>query len=146
MTLEEELAHISSYLEIEKARFGERLTVNQEIDPALLSLQIPVFTLQPLIENAIKHGVADLLEYGQVWVRAYRQQGLVVIEVEDNAGNYTKPIDTQGLGMRLVDQRIKNVYGNEYGLTVDCEPQQKTLVQVRLPLSEELINDSCVNH
>ncbi len=146
VTLEEELAHISSYLEIEKARFGERLRVNQDIDSALLGLQIPVFTLQPLIENAIKHGVADLLDQGQIWVRAYHQDGLVVIEVEDNAGNYSKPNDTQGLGMRLVDQRIKNIYGSEFGLTVDCEPQQKTLVQVKFPLNEELANDSCFNH
>ncbi|MEA3363204.1 MAG: sensor histidine kinase [Thermodesulfobacteriota bacterium] len=146
VTLEEELVHISSYLEIEKARFGERLTVNQEIDPTLLTLQIPVFTLQPLIENAIKHGVADLLDHGQVWIRAYRKQGLVLIEVEDNAGNYCKPMDTQGLGMRLVDQRIKNIYGDEFGLTVDCEPQRKTLVQLKLPASEELKNDSCINH
>ncbi|MFK5925693.1 MAG: sensor histidine kinase [Desulfuromusa sp.] len=145
VTLEEELAHISSYLKIEKARFGERLTVNEEIDPALLSLQLPVFTLQPLIENAIKHGVADLLDHGQVWIRAYHDEGLVVIEVEDNAGNYTKQIDTQGLGMRLVDQRIKNIYGSEFGLTVDCEPQQKTLVQVKFPLDKEQAHDSCIN-
>ncbi len=137
VTLREELAHIGSYLEIEKARFGERLTVDQEIDPMLLDLKIPIFTLQPLIENAIKHGIADLLDQGQIWVRAYRQQGVVVIEVEDNAGSYCKPIDGQGLGMRLVDQRIKNVYGSEFGLTVDCEPQKKTLVQVKLPLRDD---------
>ena len=146
VTLEEELVHISSYLEIEQARFGERLSVYQEIDPNLLGLQIPVFTLQPLIENAIKHGVAHLLDYGQVWVRAYHAEGLVVIEVEDNAGNYHQPVDSQGLGMRLVDQRIKNIYGSGYGLTVDCKPHQKTLVQVKFPLSEGLANDSCVNH
>ena len=146
VTLEEELAHINSYLEIEKARFGERLTVNQEIDPDLLGLNLPIFTLQPLIENAIKHGVADLLDQGQIWVRVYRHKGLVVIEVEDNAGNYRKPLDSQGLGMRLVDQRIKNVYGSEFGLTVACDPQQKTLVQVKFPLVEELANDSCINH
>ncbi len=146
VTLEQELAHISAYLEIEKARFGERLTVNQEIDPDLLNLQIPVFTLQPLIENAIKHGIADLLDHGQILVRVYRQQEIIYIEVEDNAGSYCEQLDTQGLGMRLVDQRIKNIYGSEFGLTVDCEPQQKTLVQVKLPLSQELVNDSCVNH
>jgi len=146
VTLEQELAHISAYLEIEKARFGERLSVVQEIDPDLLNLQIPVFTLQPLIENAIKHGIADLLDQGQIWVRVYRQQETIYIEVEDNAGSYCEQLDTHGLGMRLVDQRIKNIYGSEFGLTVDCEPQQKTLVQVKLPLSQELVNDSCVNH
>ena len=146
VTLEEELVHINSYLEIEQARFGDRLSVYKEIDPHLLGLQIPVFTLQPLIENAIKHGVAHLLDHGQVWVRAYHAEGLVVIEVEDNAGNYHKPVDSQGLGMRLVDQRIKNIYGDGYGLTINCEPHQNTLVQVKFPLSEGLADDSCVNH
>ena len=146
VTLEEELTHINSYLEIEKARFGERLSIHQEVDPGLLSLLIPVFTLQPLIENAIKHGVAHLLDHGQVWVRAYQQDDSVVIEVEDNAGNYKKPIDAQGLGMRLVDQRIKNIYGKQFGLTVECQPQQKTVVQIKFPLDREIVNDSCVNH
>jgi len=50
------------------------------------------------------------------------------------------------LGMRLVDQRIKNVYGSEFGLTVEYDPQQKTLVQVKLPIEKELANDSCINH
>jgi len=133
VTLEEELDHIRAYLEIEKARFGERLTVHQDIDPSLFTLQIPAFTLQPLIENAIKHGIADLLVDGQIWIRGYRQKTLIVIEVEDNAGSYCKPLDSQGLGMQLVDRRIKIIYGNEYGLSIDCEPQIKTLVQVKLP-------------
>ena len=66
--------------------------------------------------------------------------------MEDNAGNYGPPIDSQGLGMRLVDQRIKNVYGSEFGLTVEYDPQQKTLVQVKLPTEKELANDPCINH
>lgn len=146
MTLEEELAHIGAYLEIEKARFGERLTVQQEIDPDLMRLQIPVFTLQPLVENAIKHGVAELLDQGRIWIRAYRLQNLAIIEVEDNAGSFCKPLDSQGLGMRLVEQRIKNVYGNDYGLNVDCLPDEKTLVRVSIPFDRELTHDSCVNH
>lgn len=146
VTLEEELDHIGSYLEIEKARFGERLTVNRDIDPALLNLRIPVFTLQPLIENAIKHGIADLLDDGQIWVRVYCREDLIVIEVEDNAGAYRDPSDSHGLGMRLVDQRIKNIYGSEFGLTVHCEPQHKTLVRVELPVVGDLVNDSCANY
>ncbi|SEA60384.1 two-component system, LytT family, sensor kinase [Desulfuromusa kysingii] len=146
VTLEEELAHIGSYLEIEKARFGERLFVYQQIDPVLLNLQIPVFTLQPLIENAIKHGVAHLLDHGKVWVRAYCETGFVIIEVEDNAGNYRPPIEPQGLGMRLVDRRIKNIYGQEFGLTVACVPHEKTLVQIKFPLDKEILDDSGANH
>ena len=144
--LEEELAHIGAYLEIEKARFGERLSVDLEIDPQLQCLQVPSFTLQPLIENAIKHGVATLLDQGRIRVRVYRRGGLALIEVEDNAGCYCKPLESQGLGMQLVDKRVKNRYGNEYGLTVDCLPQEKTLVVVSIPLPKELTNDSDSDH
>lgn len=146
VTLEEELAHIRAYLEIEQARFGDRLTVKQEIDPDLQSLQVPAFTLQPLIENAIKHGVASLLEQGRIWVRAYKVENLVVIEVEDNAGCYCKPLESQGLGMRLVDKRIKNIHGNEYGLSVDCVPQEKTLVTVTIPVASGVADDSRFDH
>jgi two-component system LytT family sensor kinase len=69
-TLEEELDHVNSYLKIEKARFEDRLTVEMDIDPSLLGLKIPTFTLQPLIENAIKHGISNMLEPGVTRIRA----------------------------------------------------------------------------
>jgi two-component system LytT family sensor kinase len=61
-TLEEEIEHVSAYLEIEKARFRERLCVEFDLDPSLLNMKLPTFTLQPLIENAIKHGLSETIE------------------------------------------------------------------------------------
>ncbi|HZZ84104.1 MAG TPA: sensor histidine kinase [Anaeromyxobacteraceae bacterium] len=133
-TLEEELAHVRSYLEIEKARFPDRLAVETEIDASLLQLRMPTFTLQPLVENAIKHGLSRSPNPGRATIRAYRQDGTVLIDVEDDAGTYVQRDWRQtGLGMKIVDKRIKNLLGENYGVTVHCVPQELTRVTVRLP-------------
>ncbi|WP_020677729.1 sensor histidine kinase [Geopsychrobacter electrodiphilus] len=132
-TLEEELAHVSSYLKIEEARFGERLQVAIDVPPELLCQRLPVFTLQPLIENAIKHGIAELLDNGLVQIKARRTGTRAIIEIIDNAGAYREPLDTEGLGMKLVNKRIKNSFGADFGLEIDCTPGLKTCARVSIP-------------
>lgn len=133
-TLEEELAHVNSYLTIEKARFEDRLTVETDIDPSLLSLTLPAFTLQPLMENAIKHGIANMLEPGVAKIRAFRDDGVAIIEIEDNAGAFCENGNENGLGIKIVDRRIKLVMGVNYGATVSCVPSEFTRVTIRIPL------------
>jgi two-component system LytT family sensor kinase len=131
-TLAEELEHVGSYLEIEKARFQERLLVETEVDESLLGLRLPTFTLQPLIENAIKHGVSKV-DRGTARIRAYRRDGRAVLEIEDDAGTYAENPDGGGLGMKIVDQRIKHLLGADYGVSVTCVPDELTRVTVVLP-------------
>ncbi|WP_413113763.1 LytS/YhcK type 5TM receptor domain-containing protein [Thaumasiovibrio sp. DFM-14] len=136
ITLKEELEHVQSYMKIELARFSDRLSLNMEIDPRLENMVIPTFTLQPLVENAIKHGTAHLLENGKVDILACITAEGVLLQVEDNAGNYKdQPWNTAGLGTRIVDKRIKNLFGDEYGLTMSCQPHQWTRASVLLPHS-----------
>src|SRR3990172_6715938 len=132
-TLEEELAHVGAYLEIEKARFEGRLTVETDVDPALLRIRMPSFTLQPLVENAFKHGLSAVLTDGRAIIRAYRADGAALVEIEDNAGTWAEPAEKAGLGMQLVDKRVKNLYGEPYGLSVTCVPREMTRGTVRLP-------------
>lgn len=132
-TLEEELDHVKSYLKIEEARFEDRLEVEMDIDPTLLHLKIPTFTLQPLIENAIKHGISNMLEKGVAKIRAYRKDDLVFIEIEDNAGAYCSDGITDGHGIRIVDKRIKFLLGANFGTTVACVPHEMTRVTVKIP-------------
>jgi two-component system, LytTR family, sensor kinase len=133
-TLQEELEHVGSYLEIEKARFGDRLVVETDVDPSLLGLRLPTFTLQPLIENAIRHGISTTLSQGRARIRAYPSGGDVLIDIEDNAGAYVdRGPKHNGLGMKIVDKRIKNLLGDAYGVTVECVPQELTRVRVRVP-------------
>lgn len=135
-TLEDELNHVNSYLVIEKARFEDRLNLEMDIDPDLLYAKIPVFTLQPLIENAIKHGISNMMEPGIIKVVAKREGEDIVISIEDNAGCYVEN-NNHGLGMGIVEKRIKNICGVEYGVEVACIPDESTLVTVKLPWKRE---------
>jgi two-component system LytT family sensor kinase len=135
-TLEEELAHINSYLEIEKARFEGRFLVETDVDPALLTLKIPTFTLQPLIENAIKHGISHMLEPGIARIRAQRDTNMALIEIEDNAGTFCENGTHDGLGIRIVDRRLKSFIGPNCGAVVSCIPHEFTRVSIRVPLQD----------
>lgn len=133
VTLEEELQHVHAYLEIERARFADRLQIEVKVDDNLLNIRIPTFTLQPLVENAIKHGTSNLLESGQLTINAYQAQDRIILEVRDNAGLYQPVGEESGLGMKIVDKRLKNQYGQEYGLQMSWEPNQWTLATISLP-------------
>ena len=132
-TLREEQEHCQSYLEIEQARFGERLTVINEIPPHLAEVQLPSFTLQPLIENAIKHGICSLLGEGRLRLFARETPEAITLCVEDNAGAWQPSGQGDGLGMSLVDKRLKSAFGERYGIDVQWEPEQWTRVSLTLP-------------
>lgn len=132
-TLQEEQEHCQSYLEIELARFGDRLTVINEIPPHLATLRLPSFTLQPLIENAIKHGISTLLEQGRIRLWTDEHPTSVTIHVEDNAGTWQAHPAGDGLGMTIVDRRLKSAFGERYGVTIACEPEQWTRVSITIP-------------
>ncbi len=132
-TLDEELEHVNAYLGIERVRFEDRLRVETAVDPALLPLKMPTFTLQPIVENAIKHGISHMLEPGTVRITGRIEGEKAVIEVEDNAGAYCEALKSGGLGMNIVDRRIRNLYGDRYGLAVSCSAGQWTRVAVTVP-------------
>ncbi|HQR29017.1 MAG TPA: sensor histidine kinase [Anaeromyxobacteraceae bacterium] len=132
-SLAEELEHVGAYLEIEKARFEGRLVVETDVDPSLADVDVPSFSLQPLVENAFKHGLSRILGEGRVSIRARRDGGAVLVEVEDNAGAWSDAGLDSGLGMQIVDKRVKNLYGKDFGLTVACDPGTFTRVTLRLP-------------
>ncbi len=135
-SLQEELEHVNSYLVIEKARFGERLQIIEEIDSELLQLKIPTFTLQPLVENAVKHGISNLLEDGIITISAKRSGDQATIVVADNAGCFRDKLDGSGLGMNIVDKRLKNLFGRRFGLKTECIPDQVTRVALIVPFKE----------
>ncbi len=134
VTLKEELAHVNAYLTIEKARFTDRLEVNIDIDDALLNRKLPTFTLQPLVENAIKHGISNLLEGGHVHIYSQNVAGGYQLVVEDDAGSYVAPQDDHaGLGMQIVDKRLTNKFGRLSALKIDVEPNKFTRMSFFIP-------------
>lgn len=137
-TLKDEIEHVDAYLRIELARFAGRLDVELAVADDLLHLRLPAFSLQPIVENAIKYGISQMIEPGKITISAQRQDDCLTIVVEDSAGLYQPMPDSDGLGMNLVDRRIKIRYGAAYGIDVTCEPECWTRVAIRLPVEEEL--------
>ncbi len=131
-TLKEELNHVNSYLIIEKARFEDKLQLEIDCDPELLHLKLPIFTLQPIVENAIKHGISTLLGPGLIRLSAKKDQGLVHISIEDNGGAFEKQ-SQKGLGMNIVEKRIKNLCGDDHNLHISCIPGQQTVITLTIP-------------
>ncbi|MFH4804035.1 sensor histidine kinase [Vibrio diabolicus] len=135
VTLKEELAHVNSYLSIEKARFTDRLEVEIDIQPELLDIKLPSFTLQPLVENAIKHGISNMLEGGKVHIYSEAHPQGHLITVEDNAGSFEPPKENHsGLGLEIVDKRLTNQFGRDASLKITCEPHQFTKMSFIIPL------------
>lgn len=132
--LSEEIEHTKAYLGIQLARFADRLAVEIDIPDPLLRVRVPAFTLQPLVENAIKHGTSQMIRTGHIGIRARQDEHAIFLEVEDNAGLYDPKPDGGGLGMNIVDRRIKNRYGESFGVTMTCERNVSTRATVRIPL------------
>ncbi|MDC7785173.1 sensor histidine kinase [Rhodoplanes sp. TEM] len=146
VTLEDEIEHVRAYLEIEKARFRDRLDVTLAIPPDLAAVHLPAFSLQPLVENAIKHGTSQVLGTGRIRLGARRDGEDLVVEVEDNAGLYeAKAPRSGGLGMTLVDRRLRARYGEAYGVSVACQPDVATRVSLRLPCATATVPESPVD-
>ncbi|MGI3038009.1 LytS/YhcK type 5TM receptor domain-containing protein [Vibrio diabolicus] len=134
VTLKEELAHVNSYLSIEKARFTDRLEVEIDIQPELLDIKLPSFTLQPLVENAIKHGISNMLEGGKVHIYSEAHPQGHLITVEDNAGSFEPPKENHsGLGLEIVDKRLTNQFGRDASLKITCKPHQFTKMSFIIP-------------
>ncbi|PIB17979.1 sensor histidine kinase [Vibrio rotiferianus] len=136
VTLKEELAHVNSYLSIEKARFTDRLEIEIDIEPELLDIKLPSFTLQPLVENAIKHGISNMLEGGKVKIYSQAHPQGALITVEDNAGSYEPPKENHsGLGMEIVDKRLSNQFGRDSALKITSQQHQFTKMSFIIPHS-----------
>jgi signal transduction histidine kinase len=121
--LSEELRFVETYLAIEKARFGTRLQIEMEIDESARPLLVPPMILQPLAENAVKHGIAPKEEGGELHLRVQRQENHLAIEVADNgAGLAAVPSNDLlniGTGLHNTDLRLRKMFGDEAGLQVN---------------------------
>jgi len=136
--LREEIFFIDSYLSIEKARFGKRLAIEMDIPQELEDIKMPVYLLQPLIENSIKHGILPKAEGGVVNVKAEATGDIVEFSVLDNGvGMSEKKVkevtrNWPGIGLKNVNERLKLLYGEENGLKISSTPDVGTVVSFRI--------------
>src|SRR6266446_3035453 len=130
----EELDLLQKYMAIEKVRFGARLTIHQEIQEDSKSCLLPPLLLQPLLENAVKHGIAALPEGGDVRLAVQRQNGRLSILVENSWDPEAPPRRSGGMGLKNVQRRLEARYGKDASLRVNNEGE---LFQVSLSLPAE---------
>jgi two-component system LytT family sensor kinase len=116
--LHEELDCMLAYLEIEKVRFGERLTVTVDIQPATLPALVPNLLLQPLIENAVRHGLAPIAG-GSVLVEAHTEDSRLVIAVRDNGRGAVGVPRRDGVGLENVRNRLRQLHGPAFAIDLD---------------------------
>jgi two-component system LytT family sensor kinase len=144
-TVAEELRSIDSYLKLERARFGDRLKVTLQIAPEVLSTVVPFLSIQPLVENAVRHGLEAKEGGGRITITAEDRGADAEITVEDDGVGIDPEVAAEVLaggtpgehvGLRNVDARLRQVYGDEHGLIVETNVGAGTLVRMRVPKSQ----------
>lgn len=146
-TLADELRNIERYLVLEQARFGERLQVHLLVAPEVLTVAVPFLAVQPLVENAVRHGLAHKEGVGTVTITATDLGDLAEITIEDDGVGSDPELvqraldgdaaadgkDTDSVGLGNVDARLRQVYGDDHGLVVETAPGLGTKVTFRVP-------------
>ncbi|MFY9531621.1 MAG: histidine kinase [Candidatus Acidiferrales bacterium] len=136
--LRDELEFIDDYLDIEVVRFGrDKLQFFKEIDQETLEAFVPSMLLQPMVENAIKHGLATKLEGGEIHVRTRRQNGCLMIEVEDNgigiAEDRLAMVYDGGIGISNVHERLRLLYGDQFRMDIRSQEGRGTQIHIEIP-------------
>ena len=142
-----EVEHARSYLMIQNFRYKNQFTYSFDIEEECLPYLCNKITLQPIIENAIYHGINRMVDEGEIRIRIYGEGDDIVFSVSDNGVGMSKeqcgsilksePGDQTGIGIKNVNDRIKIYFGEEYGITIESEPDEGTCVSIRMPKVEE---------
>lgn len=150
--LEQEMKHIKNYMFIQEIRHGNRLQVFYNIDVDAAHVYIPRFILQPIVENAISHGLGNLTSVGTLEISAFEKNDRLYIQIEDDGEgmdqekvaeivrfiNTAKPVEgKKNIGIRNVNQRIKLACGEKYGIIIESTPYQGSRFTIQLPIMRE---------
>jgi two-component system, LytTR family, sensor kinase len=140
VTIAEELHYVEKYLRLEQARFGDRLTVRVQVDPDVLQTVVPVLSLQPLVENAVKHGVEARAGQRTIEIVAIDHDLDVELRVcDDGPGMNGEEVSSAlsgargGIGLSNVNRRLRSTFGEDYGLEIQSAPARGTTVVMVVP-------------
>lgn len=147
ITIEKELQHAQSYLLIQSYRYRDQFTYKFVVEPEVLPYLCNKITIQPIIENAIYHGISRMVDKGEITIEVYFDNDDVVFIISDNGvGMTSKQVenilkkeltDSKGIGVKNVNDRIKIYFGNNYGITVSSELDVGTVITIRIPAIKE---------
>jgi len=158
ISIKEEVEHIEHYLFIQEMRYGDDFSYEVNVDQDILSYNIIKLSLQPIIENAIYHGVKQKRGQGKISIRGYQTDETIRLEVSDNGNgiereklleisremeaSFQEKKSFIGIGLKSVNERIKIHFGKEYGLTISSEPGHGTVVGIIIPKTKGEINEN----
>jgi two-component system, LytTR family, sensor kinase len=136
--LQQELEFIDDYLDIEVVRFGrDKLHIRKEIDPETMDMVVPSMILQPLVENALRHGIAPKVEGGVITLRARHDNGRLTVEVCDDGVGISEQRQSEvfdsGIGISNVRERLKVVYGQDFTMKIDSQTGKGTAIRIEMP-------------
>jgi two-component system, LytTR family, sensor kinase len=139
MPLGEELEFAQKYLDVQKVRFADRLELSVEVPRELLSAQVPSLVLQPMVENAVKHGIARRVQGGQIRIAAFRSNGMLTLSVANDGPSLPAGWEqTQsGIGISNVRARLQSLYGDRFRLSLHNRVPGGVEVSVSVPFREE---------
>ena len=137
ITLQKELEFLRNYLEIQQVRFQNRLAVDLKIDPQAMTDRVPNLILQPIVENAIRHGVAPRTDAGRIEIRASHENGTLLLQVEDDGPGLPMLNFREGVGMSNTRLRLRQLYGKECSFQMQNNPQGGLVVTLQIPVSTE---------
>lgn len=135
ITIRQELEMVDSYITIQKIRFEDHIRVSTSVEESLLDIKIIKFILQPLVENAINHGIAPKKNGGAISLEIRRENDDILITITDDGVGFetdNRPFPTSGYALRNTDERLKLYYGPDYGIRITSSPGHGTCVHVRL--------------
>lgn len=142
--LEHELEVVRAYLAIEKERFGPRLQIEEDLPDPLPAAMLPPFTIQPLVENAVIHGLGQKASGGRLVLRVSADTGGVTVRVEDDGPGVAvvSHSDQGGIGLSNVDQRLQTAFGAQAGLVLENRPEGGARARFWLPLRAQEVEDT----
>jgi len=140
-----EIDHAKHYLTIQKMRYKDKFTFKFEIDETIYDYEVLKLILQPIIENSIYHGIRHMVDEGEITIRGYLKEDHLYFEVEDDGLGMSEEViqnvlyeeaNEQGVGLNNVHERIRLMYGKQYGLEIESEIEEGTKIIFKLPRNE----------
>jgi len=133
VNFEEELNFLKCYLDIEHIRFQDRLTVEMDIDPDALTAMVPNLILQPIVENALRHGVARQTDPGHITIRARREGERLIVRVDDNGPGLKVKSNGSGIGISNTRARLEQFYGSDFTFQIANSAERGVSVTLDVP-------------
>jgi two-component system LytT family sensor kinase len=136
VTLEKELEFLRHYLEIEQVRFKDRLKVEMHIQPDTRHARVPYLLLQPVVENAIRHGISTKADGGILEISSEKENGFLHITIQDNGRGVDQKEIKEGLGLSNTKSRLEKLYGDRFQFELSNRPGSGTIVELTIPFAD----------